>query len=268
MYLSSNIPHFKCWVRKEFTNNHQEYKGEYLHALAIAVNTIPDRCLSFNIVFTGNYDFAGVDAICGPYPMIHIINTGEGTGTHFGVYGVEAPFGTGAAIYAAGDQIASGTKSAVMNTSQGEKLMYAVEATEVWFEHIGDTRLSNGRTHVELDPMFLETVDIDANNPIKEINNISYYEDGNELASDLTQLNLIVPEGVEGHSGVVRHCTGERSSQYDRPGGGPVCRGRHLQLVRQHHPAGRGGGGQSRGVDGPGGEDQAWRVRPAGVGLE
>ena len=52
-YLASKIPHFKCWVRKEFTNNHQEYQGEYLHALAIAVNTIPDRCLSFNVVFTG-----------------------------------------------------------------------------------------------------------------------------------------------------------------------------------------------------------------------
>ena len=52
-YLASNIPHFKCWVRKEFTHNHVEYEGEYLHALAIAVNTIPDRCLSFNVVFTG-----------------------------------------------------------------------------------------------------------------------------------------------------------------------------------------------------------------------
>ena len=41
-YLSSNIPHFKCWVRKEFTHNHIAYEGEYLHALAIAVNTIPD----------------------------------------------------------------------------------------------------------------------------------------------------------------------------------------------------------------------------------
>ena len=52
-YLISNIPHFKCWVRKEFTANHQDYHGEYLHALAIAVNTIPDRSLSFQVVFTG-----------------------------------------------------------------------------------------------------------------------------------------------------------------------------------------------------------------------
>jgi hypothetical protein len=52
-YLISNIPHFKCWVRKEFTANHEEYHQEYLHALAIAVNTIPDRSLSFQVVFTG-----------------------------------------------------------------------------------------------------------------------------------------------------------------------------------------------------------------------
>jgi hypothetical protein len=41
--------------------------------------------MGFNIVFTGNYDFAGPSVICGDYPpMVRIINTGEGTGTHFG----------------------------------------------------------------------------------------------------------------------------------------------------------------------------------------
>lgn len=52
-YLISNIPQFKCWVRKEFTCNHQRYHGEFVHALVIAVNTIPDRSLSFQVVFTG-----------------------------------------------------------------------------------------------------------------------------------------------------------------------------------------------------------------------
>ena len=51
--LISNIPHFKCWVRREFTANHQKYHGEFLHAIAFAVNTIPDRSLSFQVVFTG-----------------------------------------------------------------------------------------------------------------------------------------------------------------------------------------------------------------------
>ena len=52
-YLIANIPQFKVWVRKEFTHNHMKYEGEYLHGLAIAVCAIPDRCLSFQVVFTG-----------------------------------------------------------------------------------------------------------------------------------------------------------------------------------------------------------------------
>ena len=52
-YLVSNIPHFKCWVRREYTCNHEQYHGEFLHGMVIAVNTIPDRCLSFQVIFTG-----------------------------------------------------------------------------------------------------------------------------------------------------------------------------------------------------------------------
>jgi len=52
-FLQSNIPHFKCWVRREYTHNHQKYHGEFLHAMAIAVTTMPCRCLSFQVIFTG-----------------------------------------------------------------------------------------------------------------------------------------------------------------------------------------------------------------------
>jgi hypothetical protein len=42
--------------------------------------------MGFNIVFTGTYDFADLDPICvcDDVPMVRIINTGEGTGSHFG----------------------------------------------------------------------------------------------------------------------------------------------------------------------------------------
>ena len=52
-YLQSNIPHFKCWVRKEYTHNHEKYHGEFLHAMAVAVTTMPCRSLSFQVIFTG-----------------------------------------------------------------------------------------------------------------------------------------------------------------------------------------------------------------------
>jgi hypothetical protein len=37
-YLQSNIPYFKCWVRKEYTCNHEQYHGEFLTAMAVAVD--------------------------------------------------------------------------------------------------------------------------------------------------------------------------------------------------------------------------------------
>ena len=52
-YLQSNIPYFKCWVRREYTHNHLKYHGEFLHAMAVAVTTMPNRCLSFQVIFTG-----------------------------------------------------------------------------------------------------------------------------------------------------------------------------------------------------------------------
>ena len=66
-YLISNVPHFHCWVRKEFTSNHQKYHGEFLHAMVFAVNTIPDRSLSFQLVFTG----CEADFEDGPETNIH-----------------------------------------------------------------------------------------------------------------------------------------------------------------------------------------------------
>ena len=65
-YLISYVPSFKCWVRKEFTANHEDYHGEFIHALAFAVNTIPDRSLSFQVVFTGcEIDHTGEDNVHG-----------------------------------------------------------------------------------------------------------------------------------------------------------------------------------------------------------
>ena len=52
-YLQSNIPYFKAWVRKEYTKNLEEYHGDFLHCMVIAVTTMPNRTLSFQVIFTG-----------------------------------------------------------------------------------------------------------------------------------------------------------------------------------------------------------------------
>ena len=88
-------------------------------------------------------------------------------GVGYGVYGY-AP-ASGWAVYAAGDFGASGAKSAIVKTSKGPRELYCVESPEIWFTEVGSGKLVNGRAHIELDPLFLETVTIDENNPMKVI---------------------------------------------------------------------------------------------------
>ena len=52
-YLQSNIPYFKAWVRREYTTNFERGYGEFLHCMVIAVTSMPNRCLSFQVIFTG-----------------------------------------------------------------------------------------------------------------------------------------------------------------------------------------------------------------------
>ena len=52
-YLQSNIPYFKAWVRREYTKNLEEYHGEFLHCMVVSVTTMPNRTLSFQVIFTG-----------------------------------------------------------------------------------------------------------------------------------------------------------------------------------------------------------------------
>lgn len=64
-------------------------------------------------------------------------------------------------------QVASGTKNAVVPTSQGMTKVYSQESPEVWFEDFGEAELTNGKAHIEIDPLFLETVTIDQNHLMK-----------------------------------------------------------------------------------------------------
>jgi hypothetical protein len=54
-----------------------------------------------------------------------------------------------------------------VETSRGGTLLYCIESPENWFEDFGEGRLVDGKAHVELDPQFLETVTVNAANPMK-----------------------------------------------------------------------------------------------------
>ncbi|MBN1423775.1 hypothetical protein JXA88_04390, partial [Candidatus Fermentibacteria bacterium] len=88
------------------------------------------------------------------------------TGTTYGVYG-RSDSTSGKGVYYEGGLAGSGSKSCVVKTSKGPTLMYCQESPENWFEDFGEGQLMNGRCHIELDPLFLETVTIDRANPMK-----------------------------------------------------------------------------------------------------
>ena len=70
-------------------------------------------------------------------------------------------------MYAAGDFAGSGAKYAVVKTGKGHRLLSCMESPEIWFEDFGEGWLLNGKAHIELDPLFLETVTINAEHPMQ-----------------------------------------------------------------------------------------------------
>ena len=70
-------------------------------------------------------------------------------------------------MYYVGGLAGTGTKSCVVKTSQGPTLLYCQESPENWFEDFGEGQLVDGKAHIELDPLFLETVTIDEKNSLK-----------------------------------------------------------------------------------------------------
>lgn len=63
--------------------------------------------------------------------------------------------------------IANGTKSASVPTTKGNQLLYVTESPEVWFEDLGGGTLVNGEATIQLDALFLETVVIDEEHPMR-----------------------------------------------------------------------------------------------------
>lgn len=82
-----------------------------------------------------------------------------GSSTSYGVY-------SDGDSYTDGNTFATGTKSAIMPTSQGRKLVYCSESPEIWFEDFGNAKLEHGKVSIQLDPLFLEMVKIDADHPM------------------------------------------------------------------------------------------------------
>jgi len=131
---------------------------------------------SVGIDASGTYGVYGT----GYYGVYGVSMGTHGTGVHgdasslgiYGVYGeggVSAVHGSGGdyGVYSSGDMHATGditcdgTKSSVANTERsGERLLYAIESPEVWFEDFGTASLVDGVVTVTIESVFAQTVNL------------------------------------------------------------------------------------------------------------
>jgi len=116
----------------------------------------------------------GVYAICGSGHSVYGRSSGEnsagvlGYNNTAGGYGIYGWSNNGVALYGHGDLVCTGSKSAKVKLDNGTAVrLYAEESAESWFSDYGQGRLSDGQAHIELDPLFLQTVTIDAGHPMK-----------------------------------------------------------------------------------------------------
>lgn len=67
----------------------------------------------------------------------------------------------GSLIVSGNFQVFGGSKSAVVATqSYGQRLLYAVESPENWFEDFGSSQLTDGAATIAIDPIFAQTVNL------------------------------------------------------------------------------------------------------------
>ena len=88
------------------------------------------------------------------------------SGTNYGVYG-ESNSPSGYGVYYSGGIGGSGLMNSVVMTSQGPTSLDVHTTAGNWVEDFGEGQLINGQSHIDLDPLFLETVTIDDENPMK-----------------------------------------------------------------------------------------------------
>ena len=85
---------------------------------------------------------------------------------NYGVMGIStSPSGYG--VYYIGGIGGSGMMRNIITTSRGATALDVVTATGNWVEEFGSSQLIEGRADITLDPLYLETVTIDASNPMK-----------------------------------------------------------------------------------------------------
>jgi hypothetical protein len=106
--------------------------------------------------------------------------------------GYSGYFTGGEGLYANGNWIVqNGTKSALVPIGNEWRKLYCEESAEVFFTDYGGGTIVNGRGHVELDPLFLQSVTIDSLHPMRVFIQMNTQISGVYVVKGLTGFDVI-----------------------------------------------------------------------------
>jgi hypothetical protein len=112
----------------------------------------------------------GIYGVQGAGSESGVFGSSDNYGVHgfsSGLYGVLGESISGTGVYYSGGLAGTGTKSAIVNTNDGPKLVYCQESPENWFEDFGSAMIKNGMVIVSVAVDFLQTVTINDDHPMK-----------------------------------------------------------------------------------------------------
>ena len=125
--------------------------------------------------------YEGVEGISNVTNGYGIVGIASGNATYSGY------FTGGEGLYANGNWVVqNGTNSALVPVGNEWRKLYCEDAAEVYFNDYGSGTLVNGRAHVTLDSIFLQTVTIDTANPMRVFIEMNSESNGVYVTKNLT----------------------------------------------------------------------------------
>lgn len=91
-FLNSNVPEFKCFLRKEFLYNGKTHRGQFVPVVVFGISSIPGRALGFHVITDGGaaIDRIPIHALCwkkdAPAQDLGVLELWDCPGPYVGVH--------------------------------------------------------------------------------------------------------------------------------------------------------------------------------------